>query len=60
MAKNEMMSMRKNIIRVLRHEMLHLRRKFKSMEQDGGRYNTAADVLQERIDELCNGYQEWR
>ena len=52
--------MKKNILRVLRHEMLHLKRKYKSMEQDGGRYNTAANVLQERIDELLDGEQDWR
>jgi len=52
--------MKKNILRVLRHEMLHLIRKYKSMEQDGGRYNTAANVLQERIDELLDGEQDWR
>ena len=52
--------MKKNILCVLRHEMLRLIRKYKSMEQDGGRYNTAANVLQERIDELLDGEQDWR
>jgi|TARA_R110002020_G_scaffold44978_4_gene129109 uncharacterized coiled-coil protein SlyX len=36
----------------LKHEMKILKEKFESLDQDGGRYNTAAQVLQERITEL--------
>tara|TARA_Y100001963_G_scaffold155146_1_gene245527 strand:- start:415 stop:603 length:189 start_codon:yes stop_codon:yes gene_type:complete len=36
----------------LKHEMNILKEKYESMDHDGGRYNTAAHVLQERINEL--------
>ena len=44
----------------MKKQIAKRRRIFKSMEQDGGRYNTAANVLQERIDELLDGEQDWR
>lgn len=36
----------------LKHEMKILRKKFEALDNDGGRYNTAAHVLEERINEL--------
>jgi len=39
-------------IDALKHEVGILEDKYKSMQHDGGRYNTAAAVLKERIKEL--------
>ena len=39
-------------IGVLTSEVERLKKKYKSMDHDGGRYNTAIDVLEERISEI--------
>ena len=39
-------------IDVLKHEVGVLRDIYKSMDQDGGRFNTAVSVLEERIKDL--------
>lgn len=39
-------------IDVLTREVERLKKKYKSMEHDGGHYNTAIGVLQERIQEI--------
>jgi|TARA_R100001530_G_scaffold5778_1_gene7032 hypothetical protein len=41
-----------NKIDVLKHEVGILKDIYKSMDQDGGRFNTAASVLEERIKDL--------
>ena len=39
-------------IEVLETEIKFLKEKYESMDHDGGRFNTAAQVLQEIVDEL--------
>jgi hypothetical protein len=39
-------------INSLKHEMKILKEKYEALDSDGGRYNTAAHVLEERINEL--------
>ena len=39
-------------IEVLKTEVQFLKEKYESMDHDGGRFNTAAQVLQETIQEL--------
>ena len=39
-------------IEVLKTEIQLIKEKYKRMDHDGGRFNTAAQVLQEIVDEL--------
>ena len=39
-------------INVLKHEVDVLKNIYRSMDHDGGRFNTAASVLEERIEQL--------
>ncbi len=39
-------------IEVLKTEIQLIKEKYESMDHDGGRFNTAAQVLQEIVDEL--------
>ena len=39
-------------IEVLKTEIKLIKEKYESMDHDGGRFNTAAQVLQEIVDEL--------
>ena len=39
-------------IEVLKTEIQLIQEKYESMDHDGGRFNTAAQVLQEIVDEL--------
>tara|TARA_R100000458_G_C8239303_1_gene218818 strand:+ start:499 stop:672 length:174 start_codon:yes stop_codon:yes gene_type:complete len=39
-------------IEVLETEIKFLKEKYESMDHDGGRFNTAAQVLEEIVDEL--------
>ncbi len=46
-------------IDILKHEVSVLRDIYNSMDHDGGRFNTAASVLEERIKEL-EYHESWR
>ena len=39
-------------IKILEQEINHFERVFKSMDQDGGRYNTTVSVLKERLKQI--------
>ena len=44
-------------IKILEQEINHFERVFKSMDQDGGRYNTTVSVLKERLEQVKEGNQ---
>ena len=44
-------------IKILEQEINHFERVFKSMDQDGGRYNTTVSVLKERLEQVKEGEQ---
>ena len=44
-------------IKILEQEINHFERVFKSMDQDGGRYNTTVSVLKERLEQIKEGKQ---
>ena len=44
-------------IKILEQEINHFERVFKSMDQDGGRYNTTVSVLKERLEQIKEGEQ---
>jgi len=44
-------------IKILEQEIDHFERVFKSMDQDGGRYNTTVSVLKERLEQVKKGDQ---
>ena len=44
-------------IKILEQEINHFERVFKSMDQDGGRYNTTVSVLKERLKQVKEGKQ---
>ena len=39
-------------INILEQEIAHFERIYKSMDQDGGRYNTTVSVLKERLKQI--------
>ena len=44
-------------IKILEQEINHFERVFKSMDQDGWRYNTTVSVLKERLEQIKEGKQ---
>tara|TARA_Y100000780_G_C13359049_1_gene292092 strand:+ start:348 stop:527 length:180 start_codon:yes stop_codon:yes gene_type:complete len=44
-------------IKILEQEINHFERVFKSMDQDGGRYNTTVSVLKERLEQVKESKQ---
>ena len=44
-------------IKILEQEISHFETVFKSMDQDGGRYNTTVSVLKERLEQIKEGKQ---
>ena len=44
-------------IKILEQEISHFETVFKSMDQDGGRYNTTVSVLKERLEQVKEGKQ---
>jgi len=44
-------------IKILEQEIDHFERVFKSMDQDGGRYNTTVSVLKERLEQVKKSEQ---